>query len=278
MPGAWSKLLDIEEQEDEDVVLKLALAVATTKKKRRIVGQQLPRNALPNVVSHGWIHVICTCWVIEIPFLSDQSYHLFHTLLTVGLPPFGIFNRPSWESGTLQQAQDFRTTREGNVCTHNQYPHVVSVCVRNFEKLRPIATWSDFLRAPLFTDSITDGYGCGYGQMETCQHNLMGAIFFTYTYADADTDTDKRKHSQALMWICLPRPFDYLESTIGVFQGCIQSFKKELCFWPGWGCGKATAVLGIETWNALTGWNNEDLVHMPLITTSLYSSDQWHMD
>ena len=51
MPGAWSKLLDIEE--DEDVVLKLALAVATTKKKRRIVGQQLPRNALPNVVSHG---------------------------------------------------------------------------------------------------------------------------------------------------------------------------------------------------------------------------------
>ena len=45
----------------------------------------------------------------------------------------------------------------------------------------PIATWSDFLRTPLFTDGITDGYGCGYGQMETCQHNLMGAIFF-YVY------------------------------------------------------------------------------------------------
>ena len=53
---------------------------------------------------------------------------------------------PSWESGTLQQ--DFRTTREGNVCTHNQYPHMVSVCAVyasvTSKSYGPIATWSDF--------------------------------------------------------------------------------------------------------------------------------------
>ena len=81
------------------------------------------------------------------------------------------------------------------MCTHNQYPHVVSVCAVyasvTLKSYGQIATWSNFLQTPLFMDGITDGYGCGYGQMKTCQHNSMGAIFFTYAYADADTDTDK---------------------------------------------------------------------------------------
>ena len=92
------------------------------------------------------------------------------------------------ESGTLNK---FKISGQGGkgtyVHTINILEHVVSVCVVyasvTSKSYGPIATWSDFLRNSklLFTDDITNGYGCGYGQMETCQHNLTGAIFF-YVY------------------------------------------------------------------------------------------------
>ena len=138
----------------------------------------------------------CSLW----PVLSSLPHF---SSLPSDYPPFGIFNRPSWGVRNTQHVQDFRTRREGNVCTHNEYPHVVSVCVvygvRNFEKLRDRSLHGAIsCGRPLFTDGITDGYGCGYGQMETCQHNLMGAIFFLrirMRMRDTDTDTDKRRHS-----------------------------------------------------------------------------------
>ena len=68
------------------------------------------------------------------------------------------------------------------MCTNNQYPHVVSVCTVyasvTWKSYRRIAAWNDSIQTFTYPDDLTDVYGCGYGDMETRQRNLMGAILF----------------------------------------------------------------------------------------------------
>ena len=156
------------------VVLTLALAVATTKKKRQ--HRWWVHSMLEKRKQYGAYHHL------EHDQFSDQYSTISSTLspVTFRVPPFGIFN--SWGVKNTSRLQD---QPGGNVCMHNQYPHVVSVCAVyvsvTWKSYRQIVTCSDILQMPLFMDGITDGYGCGYREMETCQHNLMGAIF-SYVY------------------------------------------------------------------------------------------------
>ena len=170
MPGTWSKLLDSEEEEDEDVVLTLALAVATTKKRESTDGGSIPCWRNENSMAH--IITVCT------NFNSMESDSI-NTFVSLG----------NQEQFSLQ---DCRTSWEGNMCTHNQDPHMVSACA-----MYASVTWKSYRSDRSLHGAIFYRWRFGWLQMwmrrngdMACQHNLMGAIFFMYTCADADADTD----------------------------------------------------------------------------------------